>query len=113
MNHTEKLKIQWESYKAVMLEELAKETDSQKRGDIVHALLKDMDGFFPSAYWTHYKGGLYTILGLGVKENTLEPVVIYQSCKHGTIWVRGLDVWFEVVKLPDGTEVPRFKYGAP
>lgn len=63
-------------------------------------------------YWTHYKGGVYKIITLGVKEDTGDVVVVYQSLKHSTVWVRTLTNWYEQVELPTGT-VPRFKKGAP
>ena len=70
------------------------------------------DVFHPGDYWTHYKGGVYKIMALAVNENTAEPVVVYQSCKHDTIWVRPLSNWSEDVQLSTGV-VKRFKPGAP
>lgn len=76
---------------------------------VVQSLSND---FHPGDYWTHYKGGVYKIVALAVNENTAEPVVVYQSCKRGTIWVRPLSNWLEDVQLPTGS-VKRFKPGAP
>ncbi len=38
----------------------------------------------------HYKAeGIYEIVTLAVKEDTLEPLVVYRSLGHGdTVWVR-------------------------
>lgn len=66
----------------------------------------------PGEYWTHYKGGVYQIVTLGVKEDTGDVVVVYKSLKHTTVWVRTVANWCEQVELPTGT-VPRFKKGAP
>jgi hypothetical protein len=40
--------------------------------------------------WEHYKGGLYQIVAIGRDEPTLESVVIYQSIKDGSVWVRSM-----------------------
>jgi len=63
-------------------------------------------------YWTHYKGGVYQIVAVAVKEDSLEPVIVYQSLKHGTIWVRTIKNWCEDVNTPGGMK-PRFNKGAP
>jgi len=49
-------------------------------------------------------------VALGVFENTGELMVTYKSLKYGTIWVRTLTNFTEMVKLPTG-EVPRFRRG--
>jgi hypothetical protein len=67
------------------------------------------------SYWTHYKGGVYKIITVAVKEDSLEPVIVYQSLKHGTVWVRTVKNFASQVTLQDGpnTMVQRFKKGAP
>lgn len=76
--------------------------------------VRSLQGFYrPGDFWTHYKGGVYQIVALAVKEDTGEPVVVYRSCKYGTVWVRTLSNWTEDVTLPDGTVVSRFKQGSP
>lgn len=77
--------------------------------DIVRSLAGD---YVPGEYWTHYKGGVYKIVALAVKEDTQEPVVVYQSLKYGTIWVRTIKNWCEKVPVLGGM-VDRFKKGAP
>lgn len=43
--------------------------------------------------WKHFKtDGIYTIVGTGIAEATLAPVVIYAG-HDGVIWVRALDVF--------------------
>lgn len=68
--------------------------------------------YVPGDYWTHYKGGVYQIVTLAVNENTGEPLIVYKSLKYGTVWVRTINNWSEMVELPTG-RVPRFKRGAP
>lgn len=58
--------------------------------------------------FTHYKrGGTYEIVTLAVKEDTLEPLVVYKSLERGTIWVRTYQNFTEEVNL-NGKEVKRF-----
>jgi len=43
----------------------------------------------PGDRFTHYKvGGIYEIVTLAVKEDTLEPLVVYYSHDKHSIWVR-------------------------
>ena len=42
--------------------------------------------------WRHFKGHEYTIIGTGIAEATLSPVVIY-SGKDGVLWVRSLEMF--------------------
>ncbi len=37
-----------------------------------------------------------------------EPVVVYVSLSYGTVWVRPLSEWNQLVGWPDGTLQPRF-----
>lgn len=65
-------------------------------------------------YWTHYKGGVYKIVAVAVEEDTLEPVIVYESLKHGTVWVRTVKNWNEEVPVMGPARmVSRFKKGAP
>jgi hypothetical protein len=57
--------------------------------------------------WRHYKGRLYTVVAAAIKEDTLEPMVVYRSKAEGTIWVRTLENWREPVGS-SGSRVPRF-----
>ncbi len=63
---------------------------------------------WPGQEWLHYKGGLYTIIEIGIKEDTGEQMVIYRSQKYNTVWIRNMDNWFETVTTPNG-EVARFR----
>ena len=67
-------------------------------------------GLSRERYFEHFKGGKYKLVGFGKDSETLKEVVIYQALYGaGQIWVRPYDIFFSRVKLPDGTEVDRFK----
>jgi hypothetical protein len=65
----------------------------------------------PGEVYRHYKGGIYSIVARAVKEDTLEPLVIYHSNKKGTNWARTLANFTELVPVHDEIgirHVPRF-----
>lgn len=37
-------------------------------------------------YWTHRKGGQYEIVGFGIQEQDLVPVVVYRSLGEPEVW---------------------------
>ncbi len=58
--------------------------------------------------YRHYKGGEYEIVCCAKNEADESDVVVYKALYDpGTIWVRSLAVFTELV-LVDGVEVPRF-----
>ncbi|NHN88148.1 DUF1653 domain-containing protein [Acetobacter conturbans] len=48
--------------------------------------------------YRHYKGGLYTVLHTARHSETEEWLVVYRSEAHGTLWVRPLSMWVELVE---------------
>lgn len=42
----------------------------------------------PGEEFRHYKGGMYTIVAIGLIEATMERVVIYRAAKDNAVWVR-------------------------
>lgn len=50
-----------------------------------------MSGMEPGMIFRHYKGGLYTIVAVGLMEDTLKMMVAYRSNKKGTVWFRTLE----------------------
>ena len=47
-------------------------------------------------WWRHRKGGLYEIIGFGIDENTMKPVVIYHGCRDiGSVWTRPCTEFFD------------------
>ncbi len=62
----------------------------------------------PGDRFSHYKrGGLYEIVTLAVAEDTLEPLVVYRSQDHDSVWVRTYDNFTEKVEH-DGKKLRRF-----
>lgn len=56
----------------------------------------------------HYKGGLYQVMAVGLKEDTLEPMIAYQSFVSGYNDFRTLANWQETI-VCEGEEHPRFE----
>ena len=65
----------------------------------------------PGRVYEHYKGGLYSIVAVAIREDTLVPVVIYQSNFYGTVVERTLENFQENV-LVDGVWGKRFQRSA-
>ena len=63
------------------------------------AQLQSTEGPQAGQIYRHYKGGLYTVVARAIKEDTLEPLVIYQSNARGTVWARTLANFAEEVHL--------------
>jgi hypothetical protein len=65
-------------------------------------------GLLPPGTYRHYKGNLYTVLGLVRHSETLEVLALYRA-EYGTLglWVRPLAMFKENV-IVDGRVVPRF-----
>ena len=58
--------------------------------------------------YRHFKGNLYRVLGVARHSETLEELVVYQSCAEaGQLWVRPLSMWNETVER-DGQKMHRF-----
>jgi hypothetical protein len=64
--------------------------------------------FVPGERWRHYKGGRYEIVALALKEDNLEPMIVYRSIDHGTTWIRSIGNFIEPVLTFEGT-VRRFE----
>jgi hypothetical protein len=68
----------------------------------------------PGDVFRHYKGGLYVIVCVSIKEDTLDTLITYRSNKKGTIWTRTASNFLERVshsaEFPlRGPFVPRFR----
>jgi len=82
-------------------------TDSQLK-DLAQA--QTMGGPQPGDVYLHYKGGRYTIVARSLMEDTLTPLVTYQSQLKGTYWTRTESNFSETVEANDGSgPVPRFR----
>lgn len=70
-------------------------TDSK---DAAQAALRK-SGIERGQIYQHYKGGLYSIVDVGIKEDTMEPMVIYCSNLKGTTWIRTLADFTAIVTV--------------
>jgi hypothetical protein len=60
--------------------------------------------------YKHYKGGLYRLLSEATHTETGENLVVYMSVETGLIWVRPVEMFYELIDLPDGRKaVQRFR----
>jgi hypothetical protein len=62
----------------------------------------------PGDTYEHYDGGLYTVIMVGIDEDTLRPRVGYFSQTYQTYTFRTLDNWLSLVTGRDGAVRPRF-----
>jgi hypothetical protein len=65
----------------------------------------------PGEVYRHYRGGIYSIVARCIKEDTLEPLVVYHSNKEGTNWARTLADFTEVCDV-EMTAQDRSRYTA-
>jgi hypothetical protein len=70
--------------------------------DLAQDKLGEASARFPLGLYAHYKGPKYLVFALSLDEETLEPLVHYESLAHGTIWTRTLKNFTETVELPEG-----------
>jgi hypothetical protein len=54
----------------------------------------------PGQIFQHYKGGLYVVVALSIKEDTLEPMITYRSNKKRTYWTRTIANFLEMIDVP-------------
>lgn len=59
--------------------------------------------------YQHFKGGFYVLLCEALHSETQEPMVVYQSCETGKIWVRPKVMFFGNVTRGSYSG-PRFNY---
>lgn len=60
------------------------------------------------ARYRHYKGQHYHVISIGLRENDLEPCVVYQAeYEDKTTWIRPVLSWLEEIEI-DGEKVARF-----
>jgi hypothetical protein len=65
---------------------------------------------FPMGRYQHYKGPFYWVFAVSIDEETLEPLVHYESLVHGTCWTRKMSNFCESVGLPSGESKSRFQW---
>ena len=54
--------------------------------------------------YKHYKGGKYEVISMATHSETGEAVVVYKSIHFGSVYVRPLSQWFELVTLSKENE---------
>lgn len=62
--------------------------------------------------YRHFKGGMYRVLGIVQHSETEELLVMYESLRNGTFWVRPLQMFaspVDRVKYPDVRQEWRFE----
>ena len=59
--------------------------------------------------YKHFKGNLYEVLFIAKNSETEEDMVVYKSLRNGTMWVRPLSMWEELVER-GGKTYQRFTY---
>lgn len=47
--------------------------------------------------YKHFKGNLYKVIGFAKHSETTEDMVIYESLRNNTLWVRPVKMWNEIV----------------
>ena len=55
----------------------------------------------------HYKGGKYTVIGVGTHSETTEEVLVYKNVADNRVWVRPLATFYDEV-VYKGKVVQRF-----
>ena len=63
---------------------------------------------FEGKTFKHFKGDLYTFIGIARHSETNELLVIYRA-QSGFIWARPYASFFNTVRLGDGTQAQRFE----
>jgi len=71
--------------------------------------MKNVNDAVKPGVYRHFKGGIYRVLYTAKNSETLEDMIVYQSCRDGSFWVRPLAMWNENVDR-DGYKGPRFTY---
>jgi hypothetical protein len=47
--------------------------------------------------YKHFKGNLYKVVGFAKHSETMEDMIVYESLRNNTLWVRPKSMWNEVV----------------
>jgi hypothetical protein len=63
----------------------------------------------PGSLWRHFRGGLYRVVCVAVREHDHREQVVYEPADGaGPVWVRDLLQWNMKVTPKEGEKVPRF-----
>jgi len=47
--------------------------------------------------YKHFKGNMYKVVGVAKHSETMEDMVVYESLRNNTLWVRPITMWNETV----------------
>ena len=47
--------------------------------------------------YRHFKGNMYKVVGFAKHSETMEDMIVYESLRNNTLWVRPKAMWNEVV----------------
>ena len=47
--------------------------------------------------YKHFKGNMYKVVGFAKHSETMEDMVVYESLRNHTLWVRPMSMWNETV----------------
>ena len=47
--------------------------------------------------YKHFKGNMYKVIGFAKHSETMEDMIVYESLRNNTLWVRPKTMWSEVV----------------
>lgn len=47
--------------------------------------------------YKHFKGNMYKVVGFAKHSETMEDMIVYESLRNNTLWVRPKNMWNEVV----------------
>ena len=51
----------------------------------------------PNQRYKHYKGGTYEVISMATHSETDEKLVVYKSINFGSVYVRPLEIWNDIV----------------
>lgn len=47
--------------------------------------------------YRHFKGNMYNVVGFAKHSETMDDMIVYESLRNNTLWVRPKSMWNEVV----------------
>lgn len=56
-----------------------------------------MDDIKIGGIYKHFKGNIYKVVGIAKHSETMDDMVVYESLRNNTLWVRPLSMWSEVI----------------
>lgn len=60
--------------------------------------------------YQHYKGGVYEVMHIATDADTKKDVVVYKSQHRGTIYIRPLEDWFDIIEVEDNPGLTQVRF---